>query len=285
MSRIGVNKTYKLYIDGAFPRTESGRYHALTSKDGRLLANVSLASVKDFRNSVSAARSAFRAWHEKSAFLRSQILYRMAEMMEGRRGQFVAELVSVGHEEKNAQADVSASIDRIVHYAGWCDKYQQVFSSVNPVAGPHLNFSVPEPMGVVAIVAPDQSDGSMLLGLCSALAPVLAGGNTCVLLAELPQSLSAVSLAEVIHGSDVPAGVVNILTGSRQELLPVMASHREVNALMLCSDLVDERNLAQVAAADHLMRVIPLPNQAAPTSPYLIQDFQELKTTWQPVGL
>lgn len=284
MSRIRVKKTHKLYIGGKFPRTESGRYYPLYNQRGELLANVSTASRKDFREAVVAARKAFNGWRKASAFLRSQILYRAAEILEGRRAQFVAELMSMGSDSSEAELEVDASIDLFVYYAGWCDKFQQLFSSVNPVASPHFNFSVPEPTGVVSVVAPSSSSERPLLGLCSTMAPVIAGGNTCVVLADQESSLCAISLAEVLDTSDFPAGVVNVLTGDRADLLEVMASHKDVNAMLLCSDSAAERKLVQVLAADHILRVVLQSNQEPEGSPYLIHDFQEIKTTWHPVG-
>lgn len=284
MSRIAVKKTHKLYIGGKFPRAESGRYYPLYNHEGELLANVSTASRKDFREAVVAARKAFKGWRGASAFLRSQILYRSAEILEGRRAQFVSELISMEALPSDAELEVDACIDLLVYYAGWCDKYQQLFSSVNPVASPHFNFSVPEPTGVVSVVAPSSSTAQPLLGLCSTMAPVIAGGNTCVILADQESSLCATSLAEVLNTSDFPAGVVNILTGDRKDLLEVMASHMDVNAMLLCTDSREERKWVQTLAADHILRVVLQPNQAPDKSPYLIHDFQEIKTTWHPVG-
>ena len=202
MSRLSINKTYKLYIGGKFPRTESGRYYELRGKKGELLANVSRGSRKDFRNAVVAARGAQGGWAAASAYLRGQILYRVAEMLEGRREQFVEELRLEGRAAGAARKEVERAIDLFVHYAGWSDKYQALFSSVNPVASAHFNFSVPEPTGVVAVVAP--SDG--LLGLCSVVAPVMVGGNASVVLAAREHPLSAITFAEVLNSSDVPGG-------------------------------------------------------------------------------
>jgi hypothetical protein len=208
MSRLEIIKTYKIYIGGQFPRTESGRYYPLKNKSGKVLANICLSSRKDFRNAVVAARAAVGSWSSKSGLNRSQILYRIAEMLEGRRAQFIQELQLQGSSIKAAEEEVNISIDRLVYYAGWCDKYQQLFSSVNPVASSHFNFSVPEPSGVVALLAPQENS---LIGLVSAIAPVIAGGNTCIALASENFPLCAVTFAEVINSSDVPGGVVNIL--------------------------------------------------------------------------
>ena len=285
MQRVEVKKTYKLFIDGKFPRTESGRYHALFTPEGNLLTNISVASRKDFRNAVVAARKAFPIWSGYTAFLRSQIIYRTAEMLESRRAQLVEELISMGKSRENAKEEVAASIDLLVHYAGWCDKFQQIFSSVNPVASPHLNFSVSEPTGVVAVAAPSISanyEQAGLLGLCATIAPVITGGNTCVLLADKGAPLCAITMAEILNTSDIPAGAVNILTGDRSELLEVMASHRDVDAFLLCTGQNEEKQSAQSHAAEHLQRVVIHSNEAPTPSPYLIQDFQEIKTTWHP---
>ena len=229
--RVPVAKTYKIYIDGKFPRTESGRYFTLNDKKGAVIANICRSSRKDFRNSVVAARDAQLAWAQASAYLRGQILYRIAEMLEGRREQFVSELQLQGATQNAAQKEVDASIDRLIYYAGLADKYQQVFSAVNPVSSSHFNFSVLEPTGVVAILAPDDSS---LLGLISNVAPTIVGGNTCVVLASERRPLCGVSFAEVLHASDVPAGVANILTGLREEWTEHSASHMDGNAIIDC---------------------------------------------------
>ena len=283
--RVPVAKTYKIYIDGKFPRTESGRYFTLADSDGGAVANVCRSSRKDFRNAVVAARKAAPGWSAASACLRGQILYRVAEMLEGRAEQFVAELVLQGVARRRARKEVAASIDRLVYYAGWSDKYQQVFSAVNPVSSSHFNFSVPEPTGVVAILAPDDSG---LLGLVSNVAPAIVGGNTVVALASERLPLCAVSLAEVIHASDVPAGVVNLLTGYRDELRTQFASHMDVNAVVYCDgDDAVARDI-QGEAAGNIKRVIDRvdTNWSAEEeqNPYLIKDTQEIKTTWHPIG-
>ena len=284
-ARIPVAKTYKIYIDGKFPRTESGRYFPLARKDGTVIANVCRSSRKDFRNAVVAARGAFSGWSGASAYLRGQILYRVAEMLEGRHEQFAGELVMQGIAKKAAQAEVDAAIDRVIYYAGWADKYQQIFSAVNPVASSHFNFSVLEPTGVVAIVAPQESG---LLGLVSTLMPVIAGGNTGVVLASESLPLSAVSFAEVLQTGDVPKGVVNILTGFREELVMQFASHMDVNAIV-CTD-ADSRaaHEVQTEAARNIKRVVSHAGlkwaSESAQSPYLIKETQETKTTWHPVG-
>ena len=284
-SRVAVAKTYKIYIDGKFPRTESGRYFTLEDRDGNVIANVSRGSRKDFRNAVVAARSAFGKWSAASAYLRGQILYRIAEMLEGRREQFIAELVTQGVSKRRAAAEVDACTDRIVYYAGWADKYQQIFSAVNPVSSSHFNFSVLEPTGVVAIIAPDDTG---LLGLVSNVMPAIVGGNSCVVLASESLPLCAVSFAEVLHASDVPPGVVNVLTGYRSELTTQFASHMDVNAIVYTDADTEVGKSIQVEAAQNIKRVIARPGVKweadTAQSPYLIQDTQETKTTWHPIG-
>lgn len=283
--RVTVAKTYKMYIDGKFPRTESGRYFTLSDSRGVVIANVCRGSRKDFRNAVVAARGAVAGWSASSAYLRGQILYRIAEMLEDRRVQFVDELVLQGLGKRKAGSEVDASIDRLVYYAGWADKYQQVFSAVNPVSSSHFNFSVLEPTGVVAIMAPESSG---LLGLVSNVAPAIAGGNTCVALASESLPLSAISFAEVLHSSDVPAGVVNLLTGYRNELRGQFASHMDVNAVVYCDGDTDVASHVQIEAAENMKRVVARTNvdwnKGAAQNPYLIRDTQEVKTTWHPIG-
>ena len=251
--RIPVDKTYKIYIGGKFPRTESGRFFALEDSAGKVIANVCRGSRKDFRNAVVAARNAVPGWSGASAYLRGQILYRIAEMLEGRSEQFVAELVLQGESKRRAQKEVEASIDRLIYYAGWSDKFQQIFSAVNPVSSSHFNFSVLEPTGVVALIAPDESS---LLGLVANIAPVIVGGNTCVVLASEQMPLCAISLAEVLHASDVPGGVVNILTGFREELTEQFASHMDVNAVIHCDGDQETAKNVQILAAENVKRVI-----------------------------
>jgi acyl-CoA reductase-like NAD-dependent aldehyde dehydrogenase len=285
MSRLPVAKTYKIYIGGKFPRTESGRYFKLEGKQGQVIANVCRGSRKDFRNAVVAARKAQSGWAQTSAYLRGQILYRIAEMLEGRREQFVAELVLQGATRRGAAKEVDLSIDRLIYFAGWADKYQQVFSAVNPVSSSHFNFSVLEPTGVVSIIAPDDTS---LLGLVSNVAPAIAGGNTCIVLASESRPLCAVSFAEVLHASDVPGGVVNILTGQRAELTGQFASHMDVNAIVWCDGGKKAAREIQELAAENVKRVIKRVrvdwSQDAAQHPYLIRETQEVKTTWHPVG-
>jgi acyl-CoA reductase-like NAD-dependent aldehyde dehydrogenase len=285
MARIPVVKTYKIYIGGKFPRTESGRYFPLEDKKGNLIANMCRGSRKDFRNAVVAARKAQAGWARASAYLRGQILYRVAEMLEGRREQFVTELVLQGATEHRAEKEVDLSIDRLIYFAGWADKYQQVFSAVNPVSSAHFNFSVLEPTGVVLILAPDDTS---LLGLISNIAPTIAGGNTCVVLASESKPLCAVSFAEVLHASDVPGGVVNILTGIREELTEQFASHMDVNAIVYCDGSKRVATVVQQLAAENVKRVIGRTrvdwSKDTAQHPYLIRDTQEVKTTWHPIG-
>ena len=241
-------------------------------------------SRKDFRNSVVAARKAQPGWAKASAYLRSQILYRIAEMLEGRRDQFIAELQLQGTAARAAEKEVDLSIDRLIYFAGWADKYQQVFSAVNPVNSSHFNFSVLEPTGVVSILAPDDSG---LLGLISNIAPAIVGGNTCVVLASESKPLAAVSFAEVLHASDVPGGVVNILTGFRSELTEFFASHMDVNAIVYCDGGKAVARTVQELAADNIKRVIARDQidwLRDAQDPYLIRDTQEVKTTWHPIG-
>ncbi|MDX1384974.1 MAG: aldehyde dehydrogenase family protein [Thermoanaerobaculia bacterium] len=281
--RLAVLKTYKLYVGGAFPRTESGRYDQAVDGQGRVIANYCRASRKDFREATVAARGAQPGWAARSAYNRAQILYRVAEMLEGRADQFVAELEALGAPDPGLE--VEAAVDRLVYYAGWCDKYPQVFSSVNPVASSHFNFSVLEPTGVVAILAPAEP---ALLGLVSTLAPVLAGGNTCVALAPASNPLCAVTLAEVLATSDVPGGVVNLLTGRRDELGEHFASHMDVNALWICGGEDEAVAELERQAVHNLKRVCRDDRgdwfAADAESPYEILPFQEVKTTWHPIG-
>jgi acyl-CoA reductase-like NAD-dependent aldehyde dehydrogenase len=265
MSRLPVRKTYKLYIDGAFPRSESGRTYLAADQ------NVARASRKDLRDAVRAARGAFTKWAGLTAYNRGQVLYRIAEMMESRRAEF-ADLCS-GLDE------VDRSIDRVVWYAGWADKLAQVLGSSNPVAGPYFNFTVPEPTGVVGIVAPEEPP---LAGLVSRLAPAIVGGNTAVVLASEGSPLAAVELAEVLATSDVPGGVVNLLTGYRGELAPILAGHMDVNAIDLAGADGQVEELERLAA-DNVKRVVR--GSADEQSPWEIASFLELKTVWHPIGV
>jgi len=283
MKRVEILKTYKIFVGGQFPRTESGRYYTVKNREGKSLANACLCSRKDVRNAVVAARKAQGAWAERSAFNRGQILYRIAEMLEGRKVQFLEELLIQGQSKKEAQREVDLAIERLVYYAGWCDKYNQIISTVNPVSSSHFNFSSCEPMGVVGII-PDQQ--SRLLGLISLLAPVIAGGNTAVILASADYPLCAVTFAEVVHASDVPSGVVNILTGSLQETAPTLSSHMDVNAIVTSNAEKEVNTPLQLAAVDNLKRFFDCQknwNDANAQGLHFIGDFQEIKTTWHPI--
>jgi acyl-CoA reductase-like NAD-dependent aldehyde dehydrogenase len=283
MSRIEVLKTYKIFIGGKFPRTESGRFYPLKNNN-KTVANMCLSSVKDFKNSVVAAKSAQGPWATKTAYNRSQILYRIAEVLEGRKAQFITELETQGIAKVKATLEVDLSIDRLIYYAGWCDKYVQMHSSVNPVSGSFFNFSVPEPMGVVAVFAPEDSG---LLGLVTQICSIISGGNTCVVLASEHLPLCAISFAEVLATSDVPGGVVNILTGKIAELTAVFASHKNVNALLYCgSDLTIIKSIQELAI-ENIKRVILRENSDYVDDKHenlhYIFDFQETKTTWHPI--
>jgi acyl-CoA reductase-like NAD-dependent aldehyde dehydrogenase len=281
--RVPVRRTAKLFIGGAFPRSESGRTYEVTAADGRPLAHVARASRKDLRDAVVAARGAQPAWAAMTAYNRGQILYRVAELMEGRRAQFETELGDAG--AADPARGVSAAIDRWVWYAGWADKLAQVLGGTNPVAGPFFNFTLPEPTGVVGIVAPgDQS----LLGLVSRLAPAIVSGNTAVVLVSEPSPLPAVSLGEVLAASDVPGGVVNLLTGHTDELVPWLAGHMDVNAIDVTGVPPDRRTEIEVLAAENVKRVHRGPDvdpfDAAAQSPYEVAALMEMKTVWHPMG-
>lgn len=285
MTRLAVPKTYKLYIGGKFPRSESGRTYEVLAANGDFLANAALASRKDARDAVVAARSAVGGWSGATGYNRGQVLYRIAELLEGRRAQFVAEIRdSEGVSAAAASAQVDEAIDRWVWYAGWADKYVQVAGNANAVSGPYFNISVPEPTGVVAIVAPQDSS---LLGLVSAVAPALVAGNTVVVIASEKLPLAAISLSEVLATSDVPGGVVNILTGSPAEMAPWLASHADVNAIDLVGAGALDWISLQVSAADTLKRVFTPENGPDAAAPTLgrITGFTETKTVWHTKGL
>jgi acyl-CoA reductase-like NAD-dependent aldehyde dehydrogenase len=282
MSRLDVRKTYKLYINGEFSRSESGRtYPALDSK-GEVLARVALASRKDLREAVRAARNAQTKWAERSGYNRGQILYRIAEMMEDRRATFEEQLGDGGVSAARARTEVANSIDRMVWYAGWADKFSQVYGNLNPVAGPFFNISAPEPTGVVGVIAPRDPS---LLGLVSRLAPVVVSGNTAVVLASEPQPMPAITFAEVLESSDVPPGVVNILTGSQSELAPWLADHMDVNAIDLAGADDKLRLRIEQGAVHNVKRLIGVDGVLDGQSPYLIAAFTETKTVWHPKGL
>jgi acyl-CoA reductase-like NAD-dependent aldehyde dehydrogenase len=293
--RLDVRKTYKLYVGGAFPRSESGRSYPVLDADGRFAANAAMASRKDARDAVSAARKAFPGWSGATAYNRGQVLYRVAEVLDGRRHQF-AEVVSRAEGVEDGLAVVDAAVDRWVWYAGWSDKIAQVAGTANPVAGPFFNLSSPEPTGVVAVLAPQASS---LLGLTSVLAPVIVSGNTCVVLAAQTRPLAAVTLAEVLATSDVPGGVVNLLTGVTAEVAPWLAGHEGIDALDLAGAAALDWGALEHAAAATLTRVLrpagtgpaSAPDGAAepdwaadPDGPARILAFTEVKTVWHPKG-
>ncbi|TCO33673.1 aldehyde dehydrogenase family protein [Kribbella steppae] len=284
--RLEVRKTYKLYVGGAFPRSESGRTYVVNDAKGKFLANASQASRKDARDAVVAARKAFGGWSGKTAYNRGQILYRIAEVMEGRHQQFSAEVAaSEGLSAAKARAVVDAAIDRWVWYAGWADKLAQVVGSSNPVAGPYFDFSLPEATGVIAVLAPQDSS---LLGLTSVIAPAIVSGNTVVAVSSYERPLPAVTLGEVMATSDLPGGVVNILTGSASEIGPWLASHMDVNAIDLCGiDSPDEARDLEAAAAENLKRVRRPAEEDWSESPGLsrLTQYLELKTVWHPIGV
>lgn len=282
MNRVEILKTYKIYIGGSFPRTESGRYYTPVNKTGEGIGNMCLSSRKDVRNAVTAARKAFGSWSERSAFNRGQIIYRIAEMLEGRKEQFMLELQKQGSTKAEAEKEVILAIDRIVYYAGWCDKYNQVLSAVNPVSSSHFNFTTCESMGIVGVLAPQTTS---LIGLVSLLIPAICSGNTAVLIASEKLPLCAITFAEVLNSSDVPGGVVNILTGKTEELLPVLAAHMDVNTLISESLGSMEIETAK-AAVDNLKRKFTYNadwSSEKSQGLYYISDCLELKTTWHPI--
>lgn len=286
MTRVDVKKTYKLYIGGAFPRSESGYTLAVTSPRGDHLAHVAQASRKDARDAVAAARKAQPGWAGATSYNRGQVLYRIAEMLEGRREQFVSEIrASEGVSARAAASQVDVAIDSWVWYAGWSDKYAQVVGASNPVAGPYFNLSVPEPTGVVVVWAPAADKGHSLLGLVQAIAPVIVSGNSVVALAHPTQPLPAMSFAEVLHSSDVPGGVVNILTGSRDGLGSWMASHRDVNALDLMGATDVDWTTLEAEAAQTLTRVLTPVKPVGAESLQRITAFTEVKTIWHTKAL
>ena len=285
MSRLDVRKTYKLYIGGEFPRSESGRSYVVSDAKGRFWANAAQASRKDARDAVKAARAAFGGWSARTAYNRGQVVYRVAEVLEGRRDQFEAELrTAEGLTAAKARTYVDAAVDRLVWYAGWADKIAQVTGSANAVAGPYFNHSAPEPTGVVAIVAP----AGPLLGLVSVVAPVIVTGNTCVVVASEPHPLTAITLGEVMATSDLPGGVVNVLTGSVAEIAPWLASHMDVNGIDLTG--VTDADLArslEESAAENLKRVRRPGLEDLLAAPDLdrMTRWLETKTVWHPMGI
>ena len=289
MTRLAVRKTYKLYINGEFPRTESGRFYPVRGEGGALLANACRGSRKDLRNAVQAARKALASWSGKTAYNRGQILYRIAEVCESRAAELVDELRRQGANAKEARKEVDSVIDRWVYYAGWSDKYPQLAGSVNPVAGPYYNFTVPEPTGIVGIVAPEEPP---LLGLVSRLAPAIVGGNTAVAITSESQPLAAITLGEIFETSDVPAGVVNLLSGLKTELIPWLASHMDVNAIDVSGVAAAMIPAVQKTAAENVKRLVHFAadqigwdDPRLSQSPYAIFDFLEFKTVWHPMGM
>jgi acyl-CoA reductase-like NAD-dependent aldehyde dehydrogenase len=293
-SRLDVRKTYKLYIGGAFPRSESGRSYIVSAADGTPLANACRASRKDLRDAVRAARKATDGWADKTAMNRGQVLYRVAELMEGRREQFTAEVAAAeGIREAAARTVVDRAIDRWVWYAGWADKISQVLGSANPVAAPYFNFTIPEPTGLVGLVAPEQSS---LLGLVSRLAPPLVTGNAVVVIASESRPLPAITLTEVLATSDVPGGVVNVLTGLKRELIPIMAAHADIDAIDVWGVPDELRTDVELAAAEDIKRISRRPagisdsrfdwlDDRASERPEWIAAFLEMKTVWHPIGV
>jgi acyl-CoA reductase-like NAD-dependent aldehyde dehydrogenase len=292
-ARIDVRKTYKIYIGGAFPRSESGRSYVVSAANGEPIANAVRASRKDLREAVRAARKASQPWADKTAMNRGQVLYRVAELMEGRRDQFVAEVAAAeGLRGGKAETVVDRAIDRWVWYAGWADKISQVLGSSNPVAAPYFNFTIPEPTGVVGIVAPETSS---LLGLVSRLAPPLVAGNAVVVLASETRPLPAVTLSEVLATSDVPGGVVNLLTGLKPELVPVLAAHVDVDSLDVWGVPPDLRTEVELLASEDIKRIARRPagvsdakfdwlDDRAAERPEWIASWLEMKTVWHPIG-
>jgi acyl-CoA reductase-like NAD-dependent aldehyde dehydrogenase len=292
--RIGVRKTYKLYIGGAFPRSESGRSYVVRDTNGDPIANAVRASRKDLREAVRAARKAFQPWADKTAMNRGQVLYRVAELMQGRRDQFVNEIVvAEGLRETKARDVVDRAIDRWVWYAGWADKIAQVLGSSNPVAAPYFNFTLPEPTGVVGIVAPETSS---LLGLVSRVAPALVAGNAVVILTSETRPLPAITLSEVLATSDVPGGVINVLTGIKTELVPVLAGHVDVDTIDVWGVPPALRTETELVAADNIKRIARRPagitdakfdwlDDRAAERPEWIAAYLEMKTVWHPIGV
>jgi aldehyde dehydrogenase (NAD+) len=282
---LAVNKTYKLYLGGAFPRSESGRTYQVTDAGGAFMANAVLASRKDARDAVVAARKGFGSWAAATPYNRGQVIYRIAEMLQGRAPEFVELLItSRGLDRAEASAEVEAAVDRLVHFAGWTDKLAAVFGSANPVSAPYFSYSAPEPTGVVAIIAPTDAP---LLGLVSVIAPVIAGGNSCVVIAAEADACVAITLGEVLATSDVPSGVVNILTGRTAELAPHLASHADVNALDLTGadhDLAPELERAAAGTVKRVYRPRARPDFAALPGTGRLRAFLQIKTVWHPTG-
>jgi aldehyde dehydrogenase (NAD+) len=288
MSRLPINKTPKVYVGGAFIRSESGRTYPLADAAGHFVANVPQCTRKDVRNAVEAAAKAGPGWAKRTGYNRGQILYRLAEMLEARSAEMAASLQLGGATEAAARQETAAAVDRLIYYAGWADKYEQVLGNVNPVAGPYFNFTVTEPMGIVGVIAPDPAP---LLALISLLAPVIVSGNTAVALASETQPYPAISLGEMLATSDLPGGVVNLLTGYRKEMVPTFATHTHFRALSAVASAADRKALA-LGAAESVKRVHLVPaedktdwSDEAAQSLYAIREFLEFKTTWHPIGV
>ncbi len=278
-NRIDIKKTYKLFINGAFPRSESGRTYEIKNAKGVFIANPCLASRKDLKDAVVAARAAHSGWNKATAYNKGQILYRIAEMLEGRRAQFIDEIISATTLTKSkAEREVTDSVDRLVWYAGWSDKLSSLSGALNPVAGPYYNFTVPESMGVIAAIAPETPS---LLGLIDAIAPIIVGGNTVVVLASTKAPLSAMSFAEVLATSDLPAGVINILSGKKDEIAPWMASHMDIDGFDISGVGAKSQGVLRVAGAENLKRIFSFKS----ADPGRILAFLENKTVWHPIGL
>jgi acyl-CoA reductase-like NAD-dependent aldehyde dehydrogenase len=285
VSHLAISKTYKLFIGGSFPRSESGRTYQARDNKGNFMANAALASRKDLRDAVVAARKGYAAWSKATAYKRGQVIYRIAEMLEGRRTEFLELIMmSTGASSKDATAEVDAAIDRLVHYAGWTDKLAAVMGSANPVSSPYFSYSAPEPTGVVGILAPP---GSPLLGLISVVSPVITGGNACIVIAAERDPCVAITFAEVLGTSDVPAGVINVLTGRSSEIAPHLAAHSDVNALDLTGADEDLRESLEQAAAETVKRVYAprgVPDFTAAPGTARLRAFLEIKTVWHPTG-
>jgi aldehyde dehydrogenase (NAD+) len=287
MTRLPITKTPKCYVGGAFIRSESGRVYPITDSSGAFFANIPQCTRKDFRNAVEAAAKAGPGWAKRTAYNRGQIIYRLAEMIEARAGEMAEAIQLHGASKSDAAKEVSASIDRLIHYAGWADKYEQMLGNVNPVASPHFNFTVTEPMGIVAAIAPEDAP---LLALVSLFAPAITSGNTVIALASASRPYPSILLGEMLATSDLPGGVVNLLTGYRKEIVPTMASHAHVRAI-IGTAAQEERKSIQLAAADSMKR-LPLRKAEAKidwfveeaAGLYEIRDLIEFKTTWHPIG-
>ncbi|HEX6946570.1 MAG TPA: aldehyde dehydrogenase family protein [Acidimicrobiia bacterium] len=280
MSRLEVRKTYKLYIGGKFPRSESGRSYPALGADGEVLARVARASRKDLRDAVRVARGAQEGWASATAYNRGQVVYRIAETLEDRAGTFVEQLMDLGASKSQATKEVEETVDLVVWYAGWSDKFAQMLGNLNPVAGPFFNISTPEPTGVVGVVAPEEPP---LYGLVGSVIPVIVPGNTVVVLAAENAPMPAITFAEVLATSDVPAGVVNILTGSKDELVPWLADHMDVDAIDAVGATPDQVRRIEEGAVHNVKRTL-LPGQWSLRSPYRIAAFTETKTVWHPKG-